>query len=282
MNVIERGNFYYLAHSFRKAGKVVHREKYLGKRVPAEMALIEEAFLRKCLMEDALIKVDKIKKAFAAEWRQYPNSVKREMLVDFSINFIYNTNAIEGSTLSLEDTEGIIKRKIAPNKPLADIQETLNHARVFLTAINGKKGIDLNLLLEWHKALFKDTKPDIAGRLRDFLVRIGEYRAPDWQDLPKLIKNLFAWYNNAKAMHPIELSARLHYKFEKIHPFGDGNGRIGRMIINSILKSRGYPLLIIQYKKRKAYYHALSKSENDFLNYMIRAYISAHKRHLLT
>lgn len=81
-------------------------------------------------------------------------------------------------------------------------------------------------------------------------------------------------------MHAVELAARMHYKFEKIHPFGDGNGRVGRLILVHILKKRRYPMLTIEYKKRKPYYNALSKTENDFLGYFIRAYISAHRKHL--
>ena len=81
-------------------------------------------------------------------------------------------------------------------------------------------------------------------------------------------------------MNPVELSGRIHYKFEKIHPFGDGNGRIGRLIMNHVLWKHGYPMLIIESKKRKSYYHALNKGENDFVGYFIRAYISAHKIYL--
>ena len=137
------------------------------------------------------------------------------------------------------------------------------------------------MLLKWHKEIFSDTKPDIAGRFRDYLVRVGNYRAPDWQDVNKLMKEFFEWYNkNKRVMHPVELVARAHYKFEKIHPFGDGNGRVGRLIIAYLLGKSKFPLLIIEYKKRKSYYHALSKSENDFLNWFIRGYVSAHRKYL--
>ena len=83
-------------------------------------------------------------------------------------------------------------------------------------------------------------------------------------------------------MHPVELAARAHYKFEKIHPFGDGNGRIGRLIIAYILRKANYPLLIIEYKKRKSYYHALAKDEIKFMNWFFRGYVRAHRRFLGT
>ena len=77
----------------------------------------------------------------------------------------------------------------------------------------------------------------------------------------------------------MELSAKAHYKFEKIHTFGDGNGRVGRLITAYLLRKGDYPLLIIEYKKRKSYYHALMKSEYDFVNYFFRAYVSAHRKY---
>ena len=137
------------------------------------------------------------------------------------------------------------------------------------------------MLVKWHKDIFSNTKPDIAGRFRDYLVKVGNYRAPDWQDIKKLMKEFFEWYSkNKKVIHTVELTARAHYKFEKIHPFGDGNGRIGRLIIAYLLRKGNFPLLIIEYKKRKSYYNALSKSENDFLNWFIRSYVSAHRKYL--
>ncbi len=281
MNIVKRGSFYYLAHSFRKDGRVTYREKYLGKQPPGNVEDLKEAFLRKCLAEEAFKKLDAIKKKFAAEWSKYPESIKKNILTDFAIDFTYNTNAIEGSALTHDDTEEVIKHKIAPNKPLAEVQETLNHARVFFTVFNEKKSITASMLIQWHLELFKDTKPDIAGKLREYSVKVGDYRAPDWQDVPALMSGFFAFYNkNRNTMHAVELAARAHYKFEKIHPFGDGNGRIGRLVMAYILKKRRYPLLIIEHKKRKSYYHALSRTENDFLNYLIRAYVSAHRKYV--
>jgi len=280
MKAVKHKDYYYLAHSFRADGKVIHREKYLGKELPKNLEEIKEAFLRKC-MQATFKKLDVIRKNFRIEWKKYPESIKKEILIDLSVSFTYNTNAIEGSTITLHETEDIIKRKISPNKPLRDVQETINHSKTFFKAINEKSGLSTNMLLNWHKEVFSDTKPDIAGRFRDYLVRVGNYRAPDWQDINKLIKEFFELYNkNKREMHPVELAARAHYKFEKIHPFGDGNGRIGRLIIAYLLRKANFPLLIIEYKKRKSYYHALSKSENDFVNWFIRSYVSAHRKYL--
>jgi len=253
----------------------------LGKEVPANLEELKEAFLRECMQESIFKKLNAIWKNFKSEWKKYPESIKKEMLIDLSISFTYNTNAIEGSTITLHETEEIIRRKIAPNKSIRDVQETISNSKVFFEVLNSKKDISEKDILLWHHKIFSDTKPDISGKFRDYLVRVGDYRAPDWQDISKMMKEFFEWYNKKKrVMHPVELAARAHYKFEKIHPFGDGNGRIGRLIIAYILRKENYPLLIIEYKKRKSYYHALTKTEIDFMNWFFRSYVSAHRKYL--
>ena len=281
MKIAKRKNYYYLSHSFRKDGKVVHREKYIGKEIPENIEETKEIFLRECMEISLFNKLRLIQKNFSKEWKTYPESVKKEILIDLSIDFTYNTNAIEGSTITLHETEDLIKRKISPNKPLRDVQETISHSKVFFKVLSEKNDISIKNILQWHKEIFSETKLDIAGKFRDYFVRVGNYRAPDWQDLGGLMNEFILWCNkNKKSVNPAEFAARAHYKFEKIHPFGDGNGRIGRLIIAQILRNNNYPMLIIEHKKRKSYYHALNKGENDFVGYFIRAYISAHKIYL--
>ena len=127
--------------------------------------------------------------------------------------------------------------------------------------------------------MFGETKSDIAGRFRDYLVRIGAYLAPDWQNVRNLMNKLINFINkNSRKIHPVELAARAHYKFEKIHPFGDGNGRIGRLLMNHILWYAGYPMIIIEYKKRKSYYKALQRGEEGFVRYFIRRFLAIHRK----
>jgi len=224
-------------------------------------------------------KLESIKKNFQVEWKRVPESVKNKELEEISIAFTYNTNAIEGSTITLEEAREIIHDKIAPNKPLRDIKETDAHSRVFLNMLNNKEKISNKLLLKWHQEIFGETKPDLSGKYRDYLVRVGSYIAPDWQEVHALINQLIDFINkNENKLNPVELAGRIHFKFESIHPFGDGNGRIGRLIMNHILWHNGYPMLIIEYKKRKSYYKALQKDEEGFVSYFIRRYVAIHKK----
>ncbi len=282
MRIIKRKKgrleYFYLQHSFRKNGKVTTREKYLGKKIPKNIEKIKtelEEELKKILYE----KLEKIKKNFQKEWKKYPKTVKDKEKEEISIAFTYNTNAIEGSTVTLEEAREIVHEKIAPNKPLNDIKETELHSKVFLKMLDKKEKISNKLLLKWHKEIFSETKADIAGKYRDYFVRVGNYIAPDWQDVKKLMNQLIKFINQSK-INPAELSAKAHYRFEQIHPFGDGNGRIGRLLMNHILWHNNYPMLIIEYKKRKSYYRALQKGEEGFVNYFLRRYLAVHKKRL--
>ncbi len=279
MRIIKRGNYYYLQHSHREAGKVITKEKYLGKSVPKSIEKIKERLAqesKKALYE----KLERIRASFRKEWKTIPASAKQREAEEIAIAFTYNSNAIEGSTITLEETREIIVDKTAPNKPLKDIKETEGHSKVFLGMLGKKEKITKNLLLKWHRDIFGETKADIAGKYRSFLVRVGAYIAPDWQDVGGLMRELLKFVNNAK-MNPVELAGRAHYRFEKIHPFGDGNGRIGRLLMNSTLWHNGYPMLIIEYAKRRSYYKALQRDEEKFTNYFLKRYLSVHKKRAL-
>ena len=280
MRIIKRrkggAEYFYLQHSFRQDGKVVTRERYLGKSVPDDVEEIEAELRREA--EEALSgKLEIIRSCFQREWARYPDSAREKELQEIAIAFTYNTNAIEGSTITLEETRQILEDRIAPSKPLADIRETEAHAKVFLEMLKADERMSEDLLLRWHRGIFWETKPDIAGKFRDYMVRVGPYVAPDWREMGKLIKQLMTFVNESE-FNPVETAARAHYIFEKIHPFGDGNGRIGRLLMNSILWRQGYPMLIVEYRKRQSYYKALQRTEEGFARYFIRRYVSVHKR----
>jgi len=267
-----KGEYFYLKSSFRKGSKVLTKEKYLGKKIPENIEEIKKEF-----QKDLYKKLENIKNNFQKEWKKLPETAKEKEKQEISIAFTYNTNAIEGSTITLEEAREIIHDKISPNKPLRDVKETEAHSKVFLKMLDKKEEISNEILLRWHREIFSETKSDIAGKYRDYLVRVGYHIAPDWQNVKIMMNNLIYFINKEK-MNPVELSARAHYQFEKIHPFGDGNGRIGRLLTNHILWYAGYPMIIIEYKKRKSYYKALQKEEESFVKYSIRRYLSIHKK----
>lgn len=280
MRIVKRNKYLYLQHSFRKNNKVITKEKYVGKKIPRNLDKIRRSFLSKCLVLQYKPSLEKIKTSFQEEWRKYPKSQKEKIIEQLAIIFTYNTNAIEGSTITLDETRELLEHHIAPNKPLRDIKESENHYSIFKQMLYKKERLNNKLILKWHKELFKETKPDIAGSFRKYDVRVGPHIAPEWNKVKPLMNFFINFYNKSKNLNQVELAARTHYIFETIHPFGDGNGRIGRLIMNYIMWHSKYPMLIIEYKKRISYYKALQKGEDGFTSYFIRTYLKAHKKYL--
>ena len=129
--------YYYLEHSYREKGRIKKKEKYLGTEIPKNIEQITNLF-RSELEKNLYKKLELIKKDFQLEWKRIPESVKQKQKEEISIAFTYNTNAIEGSTITLEETRGIIHDKIAPNKSLRDVRETEAHSKVFLNMLDKK------------------------------------------------------------------------------------------------------------------------------------------------
>jgi len=282
MRIIKRkkgkAEYFYLQHSFRKDGKVVTKELYLGKKIPKNIEEIKAKLTHES--HEALSeKLEKIRGNFQKEWKKVPPLAKEKDLQEIAIAFTYNTNAIEGSTITLEEARLILEDKVAPNKPIKDIRETESHAAVFLKMLKTEEPLSGKLLLEWHKNVFRETKPDIAGRFRNYSVRVGSYVAPEWSKVESLIEEIVVFVKES-TLNSVEVAARAHYMFEKVHPFGDGNGRVGRLLMNYILWKNAYPMLMIEYSRRKSYYKALERTEEGFVNYFIRRYLSVHKQRL--
>ena len=279
MRIIKRskGNrsYFYLQHSFRADGRVKTREKYLGRRIPRNIDAIKAELIRKA-RTGMFSGLAKIKANFQKAWRNLPPSARAREKEEIAIAFTYNTNAIEGSTITLHEAREIIQHQVSPNKSLKDIRETESHGRVFLDMLDEKENISDQTLKRWHRLIFRETKPDIAGRYRQYLVRVGGYIAPDWKMVNGLMRRYIIQTRKSN-IQAVELSARAHYRFEKIHPFGDGNGRIGRLIMNHILWRRGFPMLIVEYRRRKAYYRALGSDEEGFVSYFLKLYLKIHK-----
>jgi Fic family protein len=286
---INDNTYYYLEQSFRKNGKVEKKEKYLGTTLPKNMNKIKEEFLREFYQETWFNKFDSIKEQFTKEKRKISPSVEKKETTQFAITFTYNTNRIEGSTITLRETADLLERGISPSqRPLEDIKETEAHKVVFYDMLKYNKEMSLSTLLYWHKQLFQFTQQDIAGKIRKHHVGISgsKFLPPYPVELDLLLRDFFTWYHqNKKKIHPAYLAGLVHVKFVTIHPFGDGNGRISRLLMNYVLHTNGYPMLVIPYSQRKSYYTALERSqlkkdENVFVLWFFKRYLKEYKHYL--
>jgi Fic family protein len=181
---------------------------------------------------------------------------------------VYNSNAIENSTLSLSDTEKILlHQEIPAHRSKREVFEAENLAAV--TAYLTEKAVQhsaltADLLCLVHGTLLHNIHKDIAGRFRHRgeYVRVGPHIAPPPEEVPRLIKQLLQNYSGASG-HPLDRVIHYHLEFERIHPFCDGNGRVGRAILNFQLKENGYPPIIIQNKEKRAYYRSLDAYDHN-------------------
>jgi Fic family protein len=174
---------------------------------------------------------------------------------------VYNSNAIENSTLTLEDTEDIILRDmIKRDHDVREIYEAKNLAGIteyLLKNTNEKLSIDL--ILSLHKMLLSDIRNEIAGRFRmgKEWVRVGAHFGANPEFVSGLMSELVNRYNSDDDPYFLDKIAYFHAEFETIHPFGDGNGRMGRVLINQQLQALGLPPIIIQSKTKFSDYYPL-------------------------
>lgn len=180
---------------------------------------------------------------------------------------VYNSNAIENSTLTLAETEKILlEMEVSRKVTLREVFEAKNLARVY-AYLKSIKPEDINnkTILLLHQMLMINIDDKIAGRYRlpTEYVRIGTYIAPPPEHVEKLIDEATHEFLNSKDVYFLEKIALFHLKFENIHPFCDGNGRIGRVLVNYQLKQEGYPGIIIRDKEKFPYYNAFGKFRDD-------------------
>ena len=274
--------YYYLRHTYREGGKVSAKEKYLGSELPKDMERIQKEFIFEIYSKKWLSKFEEIRKNYLKAVRETPKSEREKNMDVFSIRFTYDTQRIEGSTLSLRETANLIERGVSPgNKPIHDIKEAEAHQKIFKKMLFINKDLSQNLLLDWHRELLSDTKPDIAGKFRVSEVRISGSRfvPPTNLEVPVLMGEFFSWYKkNRNKLNAVELAALVHLKLVTVHPFADGNGRISRLAMNFVLNKHGFPMLNIEYENRNSYYRDLERSQTKkddsiFLMWFFRRYL---------
>ena len=174
---------------------------------------------------------------------------------------VYNSNAIENSTLTLDETERILREQaLSRDVSVREVFEAKNLARVmeYKRARAEDSELDEELILLLHQMLIGGIDDAIAGRFRrqGEYVRVGSHIAPAPEHVERMMENILITYSSDLDSYCLDKIARFHLDFETIHPFCDGNGRIGRVIINFQLLQLGLPRLIIRNSEKETYYRA--------------------------
>lgn len=232
-------------------------------------------------IQTALKKVDKVKKKFSDMHDIFKGkSVNEEFLLELT----YNSDAIEGSTLTKKETEAVLFDKATiKDKSLVEHLEAINHSEILVDIFFGKyrKRITEDLICEIHRSLMKGIRAD-AGQYSKHQggIRGVDIVLPHPEDIPEEMTLLCKKINNIKG-HPIEHIAKMHADFELIHPFGDGNGRVGRIIMIIQLLNNNYAPCVIGVKEKAEYYeyleYAQRKSETHFVQYLAKTVLIGYK-----
>jgi len=198
------------------------------------------------------------------------------MEVAFSVDFIYNSNKIEGSRLPRESVERIVSQPSKDNDEVNNTIQAINYLR-------NKFRFTIPSIEHLHSILLAHEPSKLGLRKEDIVV--GNSNVSDWKNIKSELKKLILWYeSNKKTMYPPELAFVFYYRFERIHPFLDGNGRIGRLIMNEILKGNRYHPIIIWDRRRLAHFTSFEKymegREEYFFDFMSEQFVRTHEIYL--
>jgi Fic family protein len=208
-------------------------------------------------------------------YRPLPEAAVRKLREQFGIEMTYNSNAIEGNSLTLKETFLVINEGLTiKGKPLRDHLEAKSHTEALeylyeLVDKDRRSTLSERLIRELNQIVMRDIDKEWAGRYRNSNVIIGgaDHTPPEAVVVPQLMQELIDWVRqNRKALHSVELAAVLHHRLVNIHPFFDGNGRTARLVMNVVLMQAGFPLAVVLKNDRKRYYRTLG--EADRRNYV--------------
>lgn len=279
LSKLKRNNktYYYLVENIPiSKGKRKQIRKYLGTTKPVDSKLSLELskfekeikFKKKeiqgftYLTKDEIKEIDNVNSNFWKKYNKLSKSEKDDFWNNFITIFVFNTNSIEGSTLTLKEVELLLSENISPNRPLEDVLEAKSAKKAIDFILNYKSDLSINLITKLHKIYFKDSFPDISGKFKRLNNRI---KGSKFKTSPKefVLTDLKIFIENykkfKKELHPIELASWVHWSFVKIHPFQDGNGRISRLLMNFILYKNNYALIDIKTKEKQTYFNSLER-----------------------
>ncbi|MFC3365832.1 Fic family protein [Pedobacter fastidiosus] len=240
-------------------------------------------------IEELQPQIDRLyeKKAKLDESRPLPNSALQRIKTDLSLEWTYNSNSIEGNTLSLKETQMVLQEGMTvKGKSLREHFEVYNHEKAIdylYTLVKDSYTIRSIDILSLHGLVLRSIEDDFAGRLRNGGVRIigANFTPPNANKVSDLLDELISFVNdNTSGLNDVMMATLFHHKLVWIHPFFDGNGRTVRLAMNLLLMRKGFPPAIILKNDRKKYYEALNQANKGSYHKLCLLMIQAIERSL--
>ena len=227
-------------------------------------------------MEVRLLKRLEIKKTQLDGLRPLPVAAVNRLRDEILIEWIYNSNAIEGSTITLQETRLILETGLTVGgKSLREHFEVVNHREAIqyvVDLVQNPEPITAFHVRQIHKLILTNIDDENAGSYRKTQVRIAgsPFIPPESWQITSLMAEWGDWVTSAeRSIHPVALAAQAHHRLVAIHPFIDGNGRTARLVMNLLLMRRGYPPAVILRANRRQYYSVLAKADSGKMEALV-------------
>lgn len=205
-------------------------------------------------------------KAKLDTYRPLSKEVVENLHEELVLQWTYNSNAIEGNTLTLKETKVALEGITIGGKTLREHFEAINHREAILFVgelVQAGELLNERDIKLVHHLVLKNIDDKNAGAYRNLNVTIAgaEHRPPEFLKVPELMADFIKWYETeGQSLHPVERAAKVHSEFVKIHPFVDGNGRTSRLLMNLELMKAGFPAAVLPVSRRLEYYEALDSA----------------------
>lgn len=297
---LKASKIYYLAKTIRVNNRVLKIRKKIGavspspeeesdllskpdlsleiKALEKKISIGETGYDAKYLQTDEINRLEKSRHWGYMSSLFLTASEQEHIRLTSELEYIHGTTAIEGNTFSLQQVDDLLQKKVLPSgKPLREINEVQNYEMVQRYRGSYKGKVTIPFIRKLHEIILEKIDPD-SGRFRR-MDSIG-IRGVDIAVCPAILIEselgiiIDEYYSNIKAgSHPFEDAVMFHYRFEMIHPFNDGNGRVGREVLNHMLTRAGFPRLVVTLTDREKYLNTLQSGNQERYNAMLADFI---------
>ncbi len=201
--------------------------------------------------------------------RPLPSDVAEELRGRYEVALTHHSTAIEGNTLTQSETQIVIEKGITiGGKSLIEHLEVIGHKEALdfvIELANDQTPLGEREIREIHSLVMKGQGNGDSGRYRSLDVKAAgtEYVYPSHLNIRELMEAFFSWVAEPPSLHPVDLATEAHVRFVTIHPFRDGNGRVGRLLLNLLLLRHGYPIAVLNFAQRAEYIASLEAVQSE-------------------
>ncbi len=276
-----------IRNSYRKIKRVLESEYYLYK------AKQQKNKRRSFLSKEQIDLIEACHLHYKKVFSKTESLTKKETYKWFLIKFAVSSSSIEGNTITLQEAEKLFnEHRLPKDRTLREVYDLQNTEKIFFELIQNSPPITFELIETIHDGLLEKIDQRKGYRKTDIRLLGQPFKPTPGRYVQTDLKMLLKWYKKMEhQLHPLELALFFHHKFESIHPFADGNGRTGRIILNLILLKKKYPPFLVLQTQRNEYLDTLSKADQalkknilstdmenyqDFFNFMVTQFIETY------